>query len=92
MERERLSLLPKNLKGNSIRLLSRTLCRGSHPTPTYRGLIDPKSNVPLDFKGMEEHYDLSKMPEYEYRTHPELDTLGAQNDSPANTSVGLFKF
>ena len=87
-----LSPLPKNSKGNSIRRLSRTICRGSHPTPTYLLLIDPKGNVPPDFKGMEEHYDLSKMPESECGTHPELDALWAQNDSPANTSVGLFKF
>ena len=56
-------------------------------------LIDrPEGQRTPDFKGMEEHYDLSKMPESECGTHPELDALWAQNDSPANTSVGLFKF
>lgn len=68
------------------------LPKNSKESPSvFQYTVGSKNNIPPDFQGMEEHYDLSKMSEPEYRTHPELDALWAQNDSPANTSMGLFK-
>lgn len=51
----------------------------------------PQRQSTPDFKGMEEHYDVSKMSEPECRTHRELDAQWAQNDPSASTSVGLSK-